>query len=66
MTLIVSNIKNGEMFKIRKPRENHDVVKDLEVNKKPQSQKRVEKRMDTEKTDDKLKLFNDLDSFLNK
>ena len=28
----INNIKN-EMFKMRKPRENHDIVKDLETDK---------------------------------
>jgi len=65
-TLIISNIKNGEMFKMRKSRENNDIVKDLEIDKKPLPQKRVEKHIENEKMDEKLKLFNDLDSFLNK
>jgi hypothetical protein len=65
-TLILTNIKNGEMFKMRKPRENHDVVKDLEKDKKPLPQKRVEKKMEGEKILDKLKLFNDLDGLIDK
>ena len=51
------------MFKMRKPRENHDMIKDLEVDKKPLPEHKVEKKMNLEKTEDKLKLFNDLDSF---
>ncbi len=65
-TLILSNIKNGEMFKIRKPRENNDIVKNLEKDKKLLPQSKVEKRIVEEKINEKLKLFNDLDSFLNK
>lgn len=60
------NIKNGEMFKMRKPRENNDIVKDLEKNKKLLSGKKMEIKMDVEKMEEKLKLFNDLDSQINK
>ena len=63
---IEANIKNGEMFKLKKTRENRDIIKDVEVDKKPFKQQKVEKKMESEKTLDKLKLFNDLDSFLNK
>ena len=60
---IQANIKNGEMFKMRKPRENHDVIKDIEVDKKLLSGTKYEDKMNKETTESKLKLFNDLDSF---
>jgi len=60
---IQANIKNGEMFKMRKPRENHDVIKDIEVDKKLLSGTKYDDKMNKETTEAKIKLFNDLDSF---
>jgi hypothetical protein len=51
------------MFKMKKSRENRDVVKDLEVDKKLLSENKYEDKMNKETTESKLKLFNDLDSF---
>jgi len=58
-------INNNQMFKSKKINEHNDIVKDKEVDKKPLLQKKVETRMETEKTLDRLKIFNDLDPIMN-
>ena len=58
-------INNNQMFKTKKINEHKDIVKDKEIDKKPLPQKKVETRMETEKTLDKLKIFNDLDPIMN-
>ena len=40
-------------------------MKDKEVDKKSLPQKVVENRMETEKTTDRLRIFNDLDPIMN-
>ena len=53
------------MFKSKKINEHKDIVKDKEVDKKPLPQKKVETRMETEQTMDRLRIFNDLDPMMN-
>ena len=53
------------MFKSKKINEHKDIVKDKEVDKKPLPQKKVETRMETEQTMDRLRIFNDLDPIMN-
>ena len=58
-------INNNQMFKSKKINEHNDIVKDKEIDKKLLPQKKVETRMEIEKTLDKLKIFNDLDPMMN-
>ena len=58
-------INNNQMFKSKKINEHNDIVKDKEVDKKSLPQKKVETKMETEKTLDRLKIFNDLDPIMN-
>ena len=58
-------INNNQMFKSKKINEQKDIIKDKEVDKKPLPQKKVEKRMETEQTMDRLRIFNDLDPIMN-
>ncbi len=60
---IQTGINNNTMFQSKKINEKNDIIKDKlkPSEKKPQSQKIVEKKMEKEKTKSKLDIFNELD-----